>query len=122
LLAGLVVRCSPLYPGPALPAGASRLALATAPAHLIPALGCTTALLAPARIAVVGNELLLAPEGGGPPRRVVWPSGWAAWRLEGRAELVSRDGQLIGSEGDLVSGFGGGVGTDNLFHVCVIGE
>ena len=87
----------------------------------MPAMGCPTALLAPARVAVAGDELVLVPESGGEPIKVVWPTGWVAWRLAGRAELVSREGTLIRREGDIVEGFGGGVGTDDAFHVCVIG-
>ena len=131
LVAGLVVgllllvvgllRFSPMWPGPSLPPGATPLALATAPAHLMPTMGCSTAALKPARVAVAGDELVLVPELGGKPIKVVWPTGWVAWRLAGRAELVSHDGTVVGREGDIVEGFGGGVGTDDAFHVCVIG-
>jgi hypothetical protein len=120
LMAG-VVRLSPLWPGPPTPPGATRLALATEPAHLVPTMGCEAALLAPARIAVVGDALVLVPEAGGDPIRVVWPAGWAAWRVDGRAELVNRDGTVVGREGEIVSSFGGGVGSDGAFHVCVLG-
>jgi hypothetical protein len=75
----------------------------------------------PARIAVANNALVLVPEAGGDPIKVVWPTGWAAWRRAGLAELVSRDGTVIGREGDIIQGFGGGVGTDDAFHVCVTG-
>jgi hypothetical protein len=84
-------------------------------------MACSTALLLPARVAVAGNEPVLVPESGGKPIKVVWPTGWVAWRLAGRAELVSRDGTVIGREGDIVEGFGGGVGNDDAFHVCVMG-
>lgn len=97
------------------------LTLTTEPAHLLPTMGCPTALLAAARIAVAGDSLVLVPATGGDPIQVVWPTGWAAWRLDGRAELVSRDGGLVGREGDVVSGFGGGIGADDAFHVCVAG-
>ena len=60
ILAGLV-RLSPMWPGPPLPAGATPLALATEPGHLLPAMGCPTALLAPARVAVAGDALVLVP-------------------------------------------------------------
>ncbi len=121
LLALGLARLSPMWPGPSLPQGATPLALATEPAHLLPTMGCPLALLAPARVAVADNALVLVPEAGGDPIKVVWPTGWVARRLAGRAELVSRDGTVIGREGDIVSGFGGGVGTDDVFHVCVIG-
>lgn len=113
---------SPLRPGPAVPRTATPLVLATEPAHLLPALGCPDALLAPARIAVSGDELVLVPTSGGEVERVIWPSGWVAWRLQGEAQLVARDGSLVGREGEVVQTFGGGVGADGLFHVCVIGQ
>ena len=121
LLAVGLLRLSPMWPGPSLPQGATLLPLATEPGHVIPTMGCPTALLAPARVAVAGGALVLVPESGGEPIKVVWPNGWVAWRLAGRGELVSRDGTLIGREGDIVGGFGGGVGADHAFHVCVIG-
>jgi hypothetical protein len=121
LLAVGLARLSPMWPGPSLPAGATALALATEPGHLLPTMGCPTALLAPARITVVGDALVLVPEAGGDPIKVVWPTGWAAWRLGGRAELVSHDGTVVGREGEVVSGYGGGVGLDDAFHVCEIG-
>jgi hypothetical protein len=121
LLAGLY-RLSPLWPGPALPADATPLQLATAPGHLLPTLGCTTALLAPARVAVVGTELVLVPPSGGDPIKVVFPSGWRAWRLDGRAELVSPDDVVVGREGDILEGLGGGTGDDGAFEVCSVGQ
>lgn len=120
LVAGLA-RLSPMWPGPSLPAGATPLALMTAPAHLLPTMTCPLALLLPARVAVAGDSLVLVPETGGDPIKVVWPTGWKAWRLGGRAELVSRDGTIVGREGEVISGFGGGAGSDGAFHVCKIG-
>jgi len=121
LLAVGLARLSPMWPGPSLPAEATALALATEPAHLLPTMGCPTALLAPARVAVAGDALVLVAEAGGDPIKVVWPTGWAAWRLGVRAELVSHDGTVVGREGEVISGYGGGVGTDDAFHVCVAG-
>lgn len=66
--------------GPVPPAGATPLALETEPGNLLPAMGCPAALLAPARLAVAGDALVLVPESGGGPVRVVW----LAW-LEGLA-------------------------------------
>ena len=119
ILGAAIYRFSPLWPGPGLPEGATRLGLVTEPAHLMPTMGCAGALLLPARIAVENDALVLMPESGGAPITVVWPAGWAAWRLAGRAMLVSRDGTVIGREGEVVEGFGGGVSDDRRFHVCV---
>jgi hypothetical protein len=84
-------------------------------------MACPRALLAPARLAVESDTLVHVPEAGGDPIKVVWPAGWAAWRLDGQAQLVSRDGTIVGREGEVVSGFGGGTGTDDTFYVCEIG-
>jgi hypothetical protein len=122
LLVAAVFRLSPLWPGPALPAGATRLHIVTQEAHLIPAFGCPAALLAPARVATLGDDLVLLAPDMNEPIDVVWPSGWAAWRLGGRAELVTREGAVVGREGELSEEFGGGTGVDDAFHVCIIGS
>jgi hypothetical protein len=122
LLVAAVFRLSPLWPGPALPAGATRLHIVTQAAHLIPASACPTALLGPARVATLGDDLVLLAPDTNEPIDVVWPSGWTAWRLDGRAELVTRDGAVVGREGELSEGFGGGTGIDDAFHVCIIGD
>jgi hypothetical protein len=122
LLAAATVRLSPLWPGPALPPGATRLHIVTASPHLVPTFACNTALLAPARVATAGDELIVVSEWDNKPVNVVWPSGWAAWRVNGRAELVTRDGSVIAREGDVIEDrFGGGTGVDDAFHVCEIG-
>lgn len=122
LLAAATFRLSPLWPGPALPAGATRLHIATVAPHLIPTFACQTAALVPARVATAGDELILLSEADKELVRVVWPSGWAAWRVDGRAELVTRGGAVVAREGDIVDGFGGGTGVDDAFHVCIIGS
>lgn len=116
-----VFRLSPLWPGPALPDGATRLHLVTQAPHLVPTVGCQTALLGPVRITSSGEELAVLSAATGEPARVVWPSGWAAWLINGRAELAARDGSIIAREGDVIADrFGGGVGLDDAFHVCII--
>jgi hypothetical protein len=88
----------------------------------MPTLGCPGALLGPVRIATSNDDLLAVSVESGEAVSVVWPSGWAAWRVGGRAELVDRNGSLVGREGDVLEDrFGGGNGVDNAFHVCSIG-
>ena len=88
-------RLSGFYPGPALPAGATALALGTKPAGPLPGYCPGGSVVPPARIAVSGAALVLVPEAGGEPLNVGFPHGWAAWRIGGVAELVSRDGVVV---------------------------
>lgn len=123
VLATAVFRLSPLWPGPALPAGATRLHIATEPAHLVPTLGCPAALLGPVRVATQDDNLIVVSVATGEPVKVVWPSGWAAWRLGGHAELADRNGSIVAREGDVIHDrFGGGEYGDGAFHVCEIGD
>ena len=121
LVLAVGLKLSPMGPGPALPAGATWLHIANEPAHLLPTFGCQTAALVPSRIEAVNGEMHLVSVADGRTIQVVWPTGWAAWRLDGLAELVGRDGSVVAREGDVLTDFGGGVGTDGLFHVCIIG-
>ncbi len=122
LLAAAALRLSPLWPGPALPEGATRLHIVTAAPHLVPTFACPLALLGPVRVASSDDDLTVLSVASGEPVQVVWPSGWAAWRVNGRAELVARDGSVIAREGDVIADrFGGGTGVDDAFHVCIIG-
>ena len=122
VVAVLIVRISPLWPGPITPADATPLRIATEAPHLIPTMGCALALLAPARIATDGDRLVLVSPETGQRIAVVWPSGWTAWRRDGRAELVTRDGQVVAREGELTPGYAGGIGLDDAFHVCIEGS
>jgi hypothetical protein len=40
---------------------------------------------------------------------LVWPRGFSAWLLDGRAEIVAPDGSVVLSEGDVFSDIIGGV-------------
>jgi hypothetical protein len=71
-------------------------------------------------VATAGNDLVLVSPDGGDAIRVIWPSGWAAWRLSGRAELANRGGGIVGREGDVLI-FGGGENPEGVFRVCEIG-
>ena len=123
VLAAAAFRLTPLWPGPSLPTGATRLHLATAPAHLVPNLGCPGALLGPVRVATEDDRLIVVSVAISEPVKVVWPSGWAAWRLDGRAELADRNGSIVAREGEVIHDrFGGGVYGDGAFHVCAIGD
>lgn len=115
-----VLALVPLWTGPAVPHGATRLHIAVASPGI--PFGCTAALLAPVRIASTADELIVVSVASGDPVRVVWPGGFAAWRLDGRAELVGPYGNVIGRDGDVLDDLGGGGGTDGAFYVCGLGH
>ena len=109
----------PQVTGPALPAGATRLHIATERPNLN--LACAAALLAPVRVATSGDELILVSVESGHTVRVVWPSGFAAWRVAGRAMLADPWGSVIAWDGDVLVSLGGGGGVGDLFHICPFG-
>lgn len=119
LLGGVAAdRVARVYTGPPLPVGATRLHIATASPGLTLSFGCATALLMPARVATSGDALILINVETGNEVKVVWPSGFAAWRRDGRAELADPWGSVLGREGQVFSGLGGGMATDDAFGIC----
>ncbi len=119
VLGAVGLRVLPLFTGPALPANATRLHVRTAFPRLT--FGCATALLAPARVATAGDDLVLLTVASGEPVHVVWPSGFAAWRVDGRAVLADPWGSVVGREGDVLDSLGGGLGPDDAFYICPFG-
>jgi hypothetical protein len=80
-----------------------------------------TALLTPVRVATAGDELILVSVGSGDTVRVVWPSGFAAWRVGGRVVVADPWGNVVGRDGDVLDTLGGGLGVDDDFHICPFG-
>jgi hypothetical protein len=119
LFAVVALRVAPLFTGPALPDGASRLRLATASPNA--SLGCATAALSPVRVSTSGDELVLVSVESGQPVRVVWPAGFGAWRTDGRAVVADPWGSVVGREGDVLDSLGGGLGVDDAFYICPFG-
>jgi len=119
ILAAAGLSLVPLWTGPALPPGAARLHITTDSA---PRFACMAALLVPVRIVSTDAELILVSVASDEPVPVVWPSGYAAWRIGGRAVLAGPYGDVIGWEGDELDSLGGGVGADDVIHVCGAGE
>jgi len=109
----------PNVTGPALPAGATRLQIETRSPSL--QLACAASLLAPVRIATDGDALILVNLESGETIPVSWPSGFAAWRMDGRAMLAGPYGNIIGRDGDVLEWLGGGTGADDVFHICGMG-
>lgn len=98
ILGAAALRVLPLFTGPALPAGATRLHIVTERPNL--SLGCAVALLAPVRVAASGDELILVSIASGDTVRVVRPSGFAAWRVGRRAVLADPWGNVVGRDGE----------------------
>lgn len=119
VLAAVAWRVVPVFTGPAMPSEATRLHIATQRPVFVS--GCTTAALAPAIVATEGDELILIGVESGATIAVVWPAGFGAWRIDGRAVVADPWGGVVGREGDIVTGLGGGSGTDGAFYICPFG-
>jgi hypothetical protein len=120
LIGLLLVGCSPsaAYEWPTaarLPNGATALELRTEPPGPTapPGSGCPL-LNKEGWLTVQGGELVL---GNGD---VVWPMGFSARLLSGKAELVAPDGTVVAREGDRLDQLLGGYWDDGLYHVCSV--
>ncbi len=112
-------RILPVFTGPAIPPGATRLHIATGPPTFTS--GCAAALLVPARVTSSGDQLVLITVDTGDIVSVVWPAGFGAWRLDGAAVLADPWGSVVGREGDILDSLGGGTGADDAFIICPYG-
>ncbi len=119
VLLAVAWRTLPVVTGPALPAGATRLHIATERPSTT--FGCPAALLAPARVTTSGDDLVLVTVETGETVPVVWPAGFAAWRVDGRAVVADPWGSVVGREGDVLDSLSGGFGLDDAFHICPVG-
>jgi hypothetical protein len=82
---------------------------------------CALAEALPVRPAQDGQTLVFISLDGTRTVDLVWPRGFSARLLDGRAELIGRDGSVIARDGDVLGGIGGGVGsTGDAFHVCSV--
>ncbi len=124
--AALVVGASLIFPrGPApLPLGAEPLAISTGSPSLLPTVvtGCLTAQLADVRLVRQGDRLAFVNVETTAEEELTWPYGFSARLHRGRAELVAPNGSIFATEGDVLTGFGGGLGPDDRFHVCALGR
>jgi hypothetical protein len=54
----------------------------------------------------------------GEPTQLVFPYGYAAWRVDGVAQLVSPSGAVLAQEGDVVDGLMGSAADNGDFVLC----
>ncbi len=118
-IVGAALILVPLWAGPSLPAGATRLHIETGEPG--PAFGCSAALLSPVRVATSGDELVLVSVETGNPIPVRWPGGHAAWRIDGSAVVADPYGRIVAREGQVRDDLGGGGGVDDRFNICGLG-
>lgn len=110
-----------IVPRPAaLPPGATSLALPTQPWKPWPlgGFGCPMALVAPARVGRDRDAVVFWRIDIQERIVLIWPSGYSARLLEGRAELVGPDGSVFAREGDVISNVSGGVEDDGTILLC----
>ena len=69
--------------------------------------------MAPIRVERDGGAMVFTRVDIGERLSVVWPSGYSARLLNGRAELVAPDGSVLARERDVISNLGGGGSADN---------
>ena len=120
-----IVRGAWLWPAPApLPPGAVAVPIdAAQPIDLPPdaVLGCDAALLGSIVAAHRAGEeppVRYAPAAGGDEVHVRWPAGFSA-RLNPELEIVAPDGRVFATEGKATIEFGGGMGADDRFWICM---
>jgi hypothetical protein len=119
IVVAAVWRLAPLWTGPTLPTGATRLHIVTQAPHLT--FGCAAAALSPVRVATDHDDLVLVSVESGETIPVVWPSGFGAWRIDGRAVVADPWGTVIGRDGDVLDNLSGGDGGDGAFGICPFG-
>jgi hypothetical protein len=120
LMAGAALWLLPPQPA-ALPASATALELRTQPWRPWPfgSFGCGLAALTPIRGEHLGSAMVFADEASGTVLPVVWPSGYSARLLDGRAELVRPDGSVLARDGDVISNLASGAADNGDLLVCL---
>jgi hypothetical protein len=82
---------------------------------------CAQALMGPVRVERSGSALVFISTFTGGVGPIVWPHGFSARLVDGKAQLLAPDGTVIAREGDVLGDLGGGIGlTGDAFHVCSI--
>lgn len=76
------------------------------------------AALTPIRVERDGGSMVFADEASGNRGPVVWPNGYSAWLMNGRAELVSPNGSVLARDGDVISNLASGAADNGDILIC----
>lgn len=76
------------------------------------------ALVPPIRVERDGSAMVFMRVDIGERTSVVWPSGFSARLLDGRAELVYPDGSVLARERDVISNLAGGSADNGDTLIC----
>ena len=117
---GIVVLAATMKP-PQLPEGATTLALRTYPtswqAPWLPRT-CPLALVPPVKMVHEGQTVVFDGLDGGGRVPVVFPAGFQAWSVAGKAQLVTPEGYVLAREGDVLVGLSGSAADNGDLNVC----
>ena len=110
----------PTGPAP-LPPTAGPLVLRTQPWKIWPPSGfsCGMAALTPIRVEQDGVSMVFVNETGDTRVPAVWPNGYSARLLNGRAELVQPNGAVLARDGDLIKNLASGAADNGDFLICM---
>ena len=105
----------------ALPPNAAPLVLRTQPWRLWPPSGfsCGMAALTPIRVERDGLSMVFEDETSGNRLQVVWPNGYSARLMDGRAELIPPDGSVLARDGDVISGLASVAADNGDLLICM---
>lgn len=104
-----------------LPANAVPLVLRTQPWRLWPPVGfsCGMAGVTPIRVERDGGSMVFADATSGNRSQIVWPNGYSARLMNGRAELVPPNGSVLARDGDVISGLSGNAQDNGDTFICL---
>jgi hypothetical protein len=77
------------------------------------------AALTPIRVERDGGSMVFADETSGKRLQVVWPNGYSARLMNGRAELIPPNGSVLARDGDVISNLAAGAADNGDLLICL---